>query len=118
MGGRDVRVLAGGLVSRTNAGKPCPHIDRNGKSCPNLLPCATHPPRDRNASWSEGRNSTEQGRFRRATLARDGFTCRRCGLVDATGEKLDAHHVTPTRGMTLCNSNGNGCHAAVDRSAR
>jgi 5-methylcytosine-specific restriction endonuclease McrA len=105
-------------MTRTSAGRPCTHISRNGKSCPNLRPCPEHPERPRNAPWSEGRNSTDQGRFRRATLTRDAFTCQRCGLHDPTGAKLDAHHVTPERGVTLCNAKGNGCHAAVDGSAR
>jgi hypothetical protein len=105
-------------MSRTGAGKPCTYISRTGRSCPNLTPCELHPPRDRNAPWSQGRDSTEQGRFRRATLARDNFTCTRCGLYDPTGKKLDAHHVSPERGQTLCNSKGNGCHAAVDGKAR
>jgi hypothetical protein len=114
MGGRDVRVLAGGLVSRTNAGKPCPHISRDGKSCPSLLPCATHPPRDRNAPWSEGRNSTEQGRFARALRHRSHGICERCRVKPAQV----AHHVRPgydpSCGLDLCHD----CHRAVDAHAR
>lgn len=102
----------------TGAGRPCTHITRAGKSCPHLRPCPEHPERDRNAPWSTGRNSTDQGRDRRATLKRDLFTCQRCGLHDPTGAKLDAHHVTPTRLVTLCNRKGNGCHSKVDSQAR
>jgi hypothetical protein len=101
-------------MPRSSAGKPCTHITRAGKSCPELQPCPVHPPRDRNAPWSQGRDSTTQGRFRRATLARDGFICTRCGHHDATGKSLDAHHVSPERLVTLCND----CHCAVDPKAR
>jgi 5-methylcytosine-specific restriction endonuclease McrA len=101
-------------MSRTSAGRPCSHIDRNGRSCPNLQPCEAHPARDRNAPWSEGRSSTDQGRFRRAVLALDGFTCRRCGHHDPSGRSLQAHHVSPERGVTLCRD----CHRAVDGNAR
>lgn len=91
----------------------CPHIDRNGKSCPNLMPCPTHE-RPRNAPWSHGRNTTQQGRERAITLRRDHYTCTRCGRVDPTGKSLDAHHATPTRLVTLCNA----CHCEVDPNAR
>jgi hypothetical protein len=98
--------------------KVCTHLTRAGKSCPNLQPCPEHPPRDRNARWSRDRDPSTQARFRAATLARDGYTCTRCGHSDRTGKTLDAHHITPERGVTLCNSKANGCHAAVDRNAR
>lgn len=100
----------------------CSYIARDGRSCPNLAEpgtsrCLAHT-RDRNAKWSSDRAGAEQHRFRKATLERDRFTCQRCGLHDPTGRKLDAHHVTPTHGTTLCNSKGNGCHAQVDAHAR
>jgi hypothetical protein len=102
-------------MTRSSAGRPCTHISRDGKSCPNLRPCPEHPERPKNAPWSEGRNSTDQGRFRRATLTRDAFTCQRCGHHDPTGRSLDAHHDPRTGyGVTLCNP----CHCAIDPSAR
>jgi 5-methylcytosine-specific restriction endonuclease McrA len=91
----------------------CSHIGRDGKSCPNLQPCKQHE-RPRNASWSRDRDTSAQGRERKATLQRDGFTCQRCGRVDPSGKSLDAHHVSPGRLVTLCNS----CHCDVDPNAR
>lgn len=91
----------------------CPHIDAHGHSCPNLAPCEKHS-RPANAPWTKGRNSTQQGRDRRNTLRRDNHTCQRCGRVDITGKNLDAHHVTPTQLVTLCNS----CHVEIDSNAR
>lgn len=93
--------------------KVCPHLDRNGKSCPNLQPCPLHT-RDRNARWSKDRDGAKQNRDRQATLRRDRHTCQRCGRVDPTGKSLDAHHVTPTELVTLCNA----CHCEVDPNAR
>lgn len=89
----------------------CPFIDKNGKSCPNLQPCEKH---TRKGSWSKDRDPAQQYRERRDTLRRDRHTCRRCGRVDPTGKALDAHHVTPTELVTLCNS----CHVEVDPNAR
>jgi 5-methylcytosine-specific restriction endonuclease McrA len=91
----------------------CSHITRDGKSCPNLAPCPEHT-RPRNQPWSKDRNTTTQGRERKATLQRDGYTCQRCGHHDPTGRNLDAHHATPTRLITLCNA----CHVEVDPNAR
>lgn len=97
----------------TQRTKTCPHITRDGHSCPNLAPCEQHS-RPKNAPWSKDRDPSTQARFRQATLARDGYTCTRCGHVDKTGRTLDAHHVTPDRGVTLCNA----CHVEVDPNAR
>lgn len=92
----------------------CPRIDSKGKSCPHLLPCPVHPPRDKNASWSKDRNTTRQASERTLALRRDGFACVRCGHHDPTGRSLDVHHVSPDRLSTLCNP----CHCAVDPNAR
>jgi hypothetical protein len=89
----------------------CPHIDRQGRSCPELTPCPVHPARPRNAHWSSDRSSTTQARFRAMLIARDGLRCRRCG---AAGVALQAHHDTPTDGRLLCRD----CHRAVDPDAR
>ena len=70
-----------------------------------------HGSRNPNGSWSRGRNSAAQGRFRRALIARDGLRCARCGTE--TGP-FDAHHDTPTDGRLLCND----CHCVVDPHAR
>lgn len=80
-------------------------------------PCPRHG-RPTNASWSTDRDRNTQREFRKRTLTRDGYQCRRCGHRDYTGRSLDAHHVTPTEGLTLCNSKGNGCHAKHDKHAR
>lgn len=71
-----------------------------------------------------GRRSRERAseleRFREAVLERDGFACRRCGLVPARAARrlLHAHHVLPrgrggrndlANGVTLCWK----CHRAV-----
>ncbi len=85
--------------------------------CPNLAPCPKHA-RPTSQPWSKDRDRQTQHTFRTLTLRRDGYTCRRCGLRDPTGRKLDAHHVTSSKGMTLCNSKGNSCHSAVDNHAR
>ena len=95
----------------------CSYISPSGVSCHNLTPCPVHS-RPRNASWSKDRDRKAQHEFRKATLQRDGYRCRRCGHHDPSGKTLDAHHVTPTEGMTLCNSKANGCHAAHDKHAR
>lgn len=92
----------------------CPHIDKNGRSCPNLQPCEQHPGRPKNAHWSPDRDSTAQARFRAQVLARDGHKCTRCGST----WKLVAHHdkpgYTPDCGRTLCGR----CHGIVDKNAR
>lgn len=95
---------------RLKPGKVCPRCWRDA-------PCAIHS-RPKNARWSKDRDGAKQHHFRRNTLEHDHYTCQRCGLVDPSGTKLDAHHVTPTQGTTLCNSKGNGCHAATDSHAR
>jgi hypothetical protein len=92
--------------------KVCPRV-----GCPSLMPCETHS-RPANASWSKDRNRQQQHKFRTATLTNDGYTCTRCGHHDPSGKTLDAHHVSPTLGTTLCNSKANGCHSARDVSAR
>lgn len=90
----------------------CSHV-----GCPELQPCPTHS-RPRNAPWTTGRDRKTQDTFRRHTLERDRYRCQRCGHHDPTGRTLDAHHITPTQGQTLCNTKANGCHAAVDTNAR
>jgi 5-methylcytosine-specific restriction endonuclease McrA len=89
-------------------------------------PCPKHG-RPLNAPWSKNRSPAEraaQARMRKQALARDNFTCQRCGHHDSTGKTLDVHH---TRGAhtyalefaeTLCNSKANGCHRARDPWAR
>lgn len=84
-----------------------------------------YPPRQRKTGghWSAGRDRTAQARFRRAVLARDHYTCRRCGHHDPTGATLEAHHVhpgyDPDHGVTLCNSTTlSQCHKALDPHAR
>jgi 5-methylcytosine-specific restriction endonuclease McrA len=92
----------------------CPRIDKHGRSCPHLTPCPVHPPRPANAHWSPDRDSTQQARFRKQVLARDGGKCTRCGST----WKLVAHHIkpgyTPDCGTTLCGR----CHGEVDKNAR
>jgi hypothetical protein len=98
----------------------CSHAGPDG-SCPELVnrdnPCPKHG-RPVNASWSTDRDRGAQRQFRARVLEHDGYRCTRCGHVDPSGRSLDAHHVTPTEGVTLCNSKGNGCHGVTDRNAR
>ena len=95
----------------------CPHITRDGRSCPNLQPCPIHA-RDGNARWSSDRDGAAQARFRKAVLKRDRYTCRRCGHHDRSARTLVAHHdragYDPAAGRTLCTD----CHRQVDSSAR
>lgn len=90
--------------------------------CPHITPCPDHPPRARNASWSTNRDREKQRAFRNAVLARDNFTCTRCGHHDPTGRTLQAHHLRPgysaADGVAVCTSAANGCHAQIDRNAR
>jgi 5-methylcytosine-specific restriction endonuclease McrA len=55
-------------------------------------------------------------------LRRDHYRCQRCGHHDPSGKTLEAHHLRPgydiDAGITLGNSDGCGCHRAVDRHAR
>lgn len=95
-------------MSRTTV---CPHISRDGRSCPELVPCELHPQRPKNAHWSKDRDSTTQSRFRSMLIRRDGLRCARCLAVDVP---LQAHHDTPTDGRLLCKD----CHKAVDPQAR
>lgn len=90
--------------------------------CPNIKPCDTHPGRARNAHWSKDRDRTQQRNFREAVLARDNYTCTRCGHHDVSGRSLTAHHdkpgYHPNCGRTLCNSKAQDCHHQVDTHAR
>lgn len=104
----------------------CPHIDKRGRSCPNLTPCPTHA-RDRNAPWSSHRppeHRARQHELRQQVLKRDHFTCTRCGHHDPTGKTLQVHHLRTTddyraeHATTLCTKAANGCHAALDHWAR
>jgi hypothetical protein len=82
--------------------------------CPELRPCPKpgHT-RDANAPWSTDRDHKAQHHFRAAVLARDK-RCVRCGSAGP----LVAHHVKPGydagAGIALCE----GCHKALDASAR
>lgn len=38
---------------------------------------------------------SQKARLRRATLARDSWTCRGCGVVDRSGRSLQADHIIP-----------------------
>lgn len=95
----------------------CPHIDKRGRSCPNLTPCPIHA-RDRNRSWSPQRDRAAQARLRAAALQRDGFTCTRCPHHDPTGRTLHVHHVRPGMRLedviTVCRP----CHRSIDTHAR
>lgn len=117
---------------RARPAKARPGWDRQGMArrpykvcsspgCPNLLApgefCPQHG-RDPRARWSTDRDGAEQHRFRARVLKRDGHTCTHCGHYDPTGRSLDAHHTTPTEGVTLCNSKANGCHRKMDSHAR
>lgn len=88
--------------------------------CPHLRPCPLpeHAPRDRNAPWSKDRDRKSQREFREAVLARDMFTCTRCGHHDVSGKTLVAHHDKPgyhvSAGRTLCTP----CHKEIDTHAR
>jgi predicted RNA-binding Zn-ribbon protein involved in translation (DUF1610 family) len=79
--------------------------------CPNLQPCPIHQ-RSR-SSYSPNRDNSAHVRWARQIKKRDRYTCQRCG-AHGPGVKLDAHHTTPTTGITLCNS----CHTIVDNHAR
>ncbi len=68
-------------------------------------------PRTGNTSWNGTRDRAEQARFRKRLIQRDGPMCRRC---QAFGVPLQAHHVTATDGVMLCQP----CHKAVDPQAR
>lgn len=90
----------------------CPELIAPGES-----QCPRGHGRAKNARWSKDRDGAAQARFRAAVLARDGYRCTRCGHHDPSGRSLDAHHVSRTEGVTLCNG-PDGCHAKVDRNAR
>lgn len=104
------------MKARRQAWKVC-----SKPGCPQLVspsePCPTHG-RPLNQPWSNDRDRKAQHAFRNSTLARDGYTCQRCGHRDPTGKTLQAHHVSTTQGLTLCTKAANGCHAAVDAHAR
>jgi 5-methylcytosine-specific restriction endonuclease McrA len=93
--------------------------------CPELVnaqnPCPQHG-RPLNAHWSSDRDRGAQQRFRDAVLARDDWTCQKCGHVDHSGRTLEAHHLRPgydiEAGVTVCSSSVRGCHKALDPSAR
>lgn len=104
-------------------GRVCTHLDRNGRSCPNLQPCSIHPPRASTAPWSKHRppeHRQRQRELRQAALVRDGYTCTRCGHHDRTGKTLQVHHTRATddyrleHAMTVCIP----CHRAIDTHAR
>jgi 5-methylcytosine-specific restriction endonuclease McrA len=102
----------------------CSHAGPDG-SCPELVnrdnPCPTHG-RPVNASWSTDRDRSAQQGSADAVLARDHFTCQKCGHVDTSGQTLEAHHLRPgydiEAGLTVCSSSVRGCHKALDPSAR
>jgi hypothetical protein len=95
MGGRDVRVLAGGLVR---------HFPPRAPQNP-----AGH--------WSANRNRAAQARFRRHVLANAGHCCQYQGCAVTT--ELQAHHTQPGNhdpetGLALCRAH----HKLIDPHAR
>jgi len=73
--------------------------------------------------WSPERNRSRQKRFRAAVLARDDYTCQRCGRRDPTGTTLEAHHLRDgydvADGITVCGRSApTNCHRAIDQHAR
>lgn len=65
--------------------------------------------------------TAEHRRFRQAVLARDSYTCQRCGHHDPTGRTLEADHIVnvaaggathPDNGQTLCVP----CHGPKSRA--
>ena len=58
--------------------------------------CAQHKVPDRRPSRARRSAAGAAGpRLRRQTLARDRYTCRRCGVVDRSGRSLQADHIAP-----------------------
>jgi 5-methylcytosine-specific restriction endonuclease McrA len=108
-------------MARTGAGKPCPHIDRAGRSCPELAPCPVHGKPKDPGRWGNPRPSWERAqraRLRAAKLQQVGHQCERCAAEDV---ELQLHHVKPISPTStladvrlLCRP----CHRAVDPSAR
>jgi 5-methylcytosine-specific restriction endonuclease McrA len=90
------------------------------RRCGRLIPSGSRCP-DCAASYRGDRN--QKTSFRNAVLARDRFTCVRCGLYDPSGRGLEADHVVPLaeggaaldvgNGVSLCRA----CHGEKTRKA-
>lgn len=97
------------------APKVCSH-----HGCPNLQPCATHPPRK---PWTGStRRATLPPDWNRRRLQRfqiDNWTCVDCGHHDPTGATLECDHDGDRHDHRIENlrtrctdraKGGNGCH--------
>jgi hypothetical protein len=105
---------------RSSAGRPCTHISRDGKSCPNLQPCETHNrPTNGYQPWGSTHDAKQHMALRRRVIAVRGPRCQRCDYhAPPDGKGLHMHHIrpgySPDAVVLLCAA----CHRELDRNAR